>query len=63
MDKKILKIYENYKNVCKFNNLTCKMSDNLVKYSHGEFGILLLLMQKYPEYHQYWRKTYEYLHN
>ena len=32
--KRILKLF--YKNVCNFYNLSCKMSDYLVKYSHGD---------------------------
>ncbi len=35
--------YGNNKNVCNFNNLSCKMSDNLVKYHYGHWDIPILL--------------------
>ncbi len=41
---------ENNKNVCNFNNLSCKMSDNLVKYPYGVLDIIILLRRKYPNY-------------
>ena len=40
----------NNKNVCNFNNLSCKMSDNLVKYPYGVSDIIILLRRKYPNY-------------
>ena len=40
----------NNKNVCNFNNLSCKMSDNLVKYPYGVLDIIILLRRKYPNY-------------